>query len=49
MGQDVESGVIAIRDENCDPEVCWRNSPNVREAIKETIAWTYGRFFFYAW
>jgi len=47
LGKNVEVGIIAVSNPDCDPKHWWRSSEGVREVIGESIAYIYVRMFFY--
>ena len=48
FGNSTAVGVIALDDQDYDPQHWWRTSEGVRELLGETIAYVYAKFFF-AW
>jgi uncharacterized SAM-binding protein YcdF (DUF218 family) len=47
FGKKVTVGIIAVSNPDYNPKDWWRYSDGVREAIGESIAYIYARFFFY--
>jgi hypothetical protein len=47
FGKNATIGVIAVSNPDYDPKDWWRYSEGVREVIGESIAYIYGKFFFY--
>lgn len=46
LGKDFAVGVIAVPDQEYNPERWWRYSEGVREVVSETTAYVYARFIF---
>jgi uncharacterized SAM-binding protein YcdF (DUF218 family) len=47
FGGSVKVGIIAARNPDYEPERWWSCSEGVRDAIGETVAYVYAKFFFY--
>jgi hypothetical protein len=47
LGKNITIGVIAIENQEYNPNRWWQSSAGFRQVIQETIAWTYARFFFF--
>ncbi|RLD57427.1 MAG: YdcF family protein [Bacteroidetes bacterium] len=46
FGDKIEVGIIAIANNEYDPNKWWKSSRGFRTVIQETIAWWYARFLF---
>jgi hypothetical protein len=47
LGRNFTLGVIAIENQEYNPDRWWQSSAGFRQVMQETIAWTYARFFFF--
>ncbi len=48
FGKEVQVGIIAVEDQDYDPQHWWKSSHGVRSVLDELIAYLYARFLFRA-